>query len=366
MKLKQERVMNIKVINLIVLVIMVTNTIAYGHVWSCVLAGGNGERLWPLSRKNRPKQLLAIEDNVTLLEQAVNRMNTIVAKEFRAISTTSQHQAVIQELMHESVSHFFIEPAARNTAPAILLTCMEIYAQDPEAVIVFVPADHYVPSQDNQLFEQAVQRAIVTAQQSEHIVLIGVRPTFAATGYGYIEYDSITVAHAYKVIHFHEKPTEEKAHHYLAQDNMLWNLGMFCAQARVFIEQYKTHAPEIYQGVLAYMQGTQSFEEVNADSIDYAVMEKSDRIAVIPAEFAWFDVGNIAVLLSLKAPQGNVISIDAHNNKVNAESLVALVGVSNLCVVQADNAILITRVEEAEKVRNIVKQLKQLSYEQYL
>lgn len=345
---------------------------ADSHFYCVILAGGVGERLWPLSRQQKPKQLLEIQDNQTLLEQAVTRVESLVHAKNILISTTNQYKETILELLNGRIGGVIVEPGLRNTGPAILLTCLEIYERDPEAVIAFLPSDPYIPLQDNAKFVHDLRFALEHSLQNNQITLLGVRPTFPATGYGYIEFDNHFDHPPYKVIKFHEKPLFPIAQKYLASQNMLWNIGIFCGKASVFINEYRKSSSEIFLGVMNYFVGKSSYEEVKSDSIDYAIMEKSQNIAVLPVDFDWCDVGNIEVFLSVKnkldsLKTDNIIQTGSTNNLVNVpKKLVALIGVQDLCIVETDEVLLITKREESEKVREIVKQIKQQELHEFL
>lgn len=356
------------------------------HTYWVILAGGNGERLWPLSRRHTPKQLLTVTDNKTLLEQAIERIAPLTNAQYIWMSTTQQHVLKIKQLVEGQIGSFVIEPARRNTAPAILLSCLRVYQKDPDAVVVFLPADPYIPKKDYGVFRDFLEHAVDFAMHNDQLVLLGVQPTHPATGYGYIEFDTktmLTQSAPFPVKRFREKPSLEVAEHYVQAGNMLWNIAIFCGKASVFIEEFKTHSPEIYSAVTKYVDGKGSYQKVPTDSIDYAVLEKSKRVTVLPVSFAWCDVGNIQVFLSLQEndnqdeqvtgvvrssnQQTRIISVDSFDNMISVPNkLVALVGVDNLCIVETDDALLITKKEEAEKVRGIVKQLKQGDYEIYL
>lgn len=342
------------------------------HIYFVILAGGSGERLWPLSRQSKPKQLLAVGDEQTLLDQAINRVQPLAFRETIWVSTTKQHAPSIEKEVGKDVGRVLAEPGSRNTGPAILYSCFEIYKKDPEALIVFLPADPFIPSKDNEKFVQFLEHAIDFTAHNDAITLLGVKPTYPATGYGYIEFTSGSQMAPYPVKKFHEKPSLESAKHYLESGNMLWNIGMFCGKASVFMEEFKAHAPEIYQGVSDFVNGKIPYETIKSDSIDYAVMEKSKRVAVLPVDFAWWDVGNIEIFLSIKDQYGalnkeKIVSTESENNLIDVPNkLVALIGVNNLCVVQTDEVLLITKREDAEKVRAIVKSLKQGSLKNYL
>ncbi len=345
---------------------------AYPHVYCVILAGGVGERLWPLSRQQKPKQLLEIQDNQTLLEQAIDRVVSLVGYKNIMISTTKQHESAIKNMFDGRIGGIIVEPGLRNTGPAILLSCLELYEKDPEAMIVFLPSDPFIPSNDNVKFCQALEHAIQNVSNHNQITLLGVRPTYPATGYGYIEFDKNKLHPPYGIKKFHEKPVLATAQEYIKSNSMLWNISIFCGKATVFINEYKNLAPEMYQGLINYLAGKSSYDEVKSDSIDYAIMEKSRNISVLPVDFDWCDVGNIEVFLSIKKQLGslneeNVIKTESTNNLVDVpKKLVALIGVHDLCIVETDEVLLITKREEAEKVRDIVKQLKQKEFHEFL
>lgn len=332
------------------------------HMYYVLLAGGNGERLWPLSNDATPKQLLALGAEETLLDQAIDRIVPLAQKEHIQVSTTERHMEKIRSAVGNKIGGIILEPAARNTAPAILLSCMRIYAEDPDAVIVFLPADAYIPRGDWPAFRESLCQAATYASQSDEIVLLGVRPTHPATGYGYIEYDEKETAHRhapFKVKHFREKPSLELAQRYIKEGNKLWNICIFVAQAHVFVREYERFAPEISCGVKAYLEGAGSYEDVPKDSIDYAVLEHSKSISVLPTRFSWCDVGNVEVFLTLKDRYGmlstDLIEVDAMRNLVDVPGrTVALVGVHDLCIVEVEGALLITKRDMAERVRNVV------------
>jgi mannose-1-phosphate guanylyltransferase len=341
------------------------------HRYCVILAGGNGERLWPFSRNSLPKQLLPVGCQQTLLEQAINRVTGLVERDRIWISTTQHHAPRISESVGSNVGTILPEPASRNTAPAILLCCLKIYEQDPQAIIAFLPADPYIPA--NSSFPEFLEHAFDYAGKHDRIALFGLRPRYPATGYGYIEFDpQENPQHnaLYQVKKFREKPSLEVAQEYVAAGNMLWNASIFCGHVQVFLQEFKDHAPQIYEGVDAYINHHGRYEDVVSDSIDYAVMEKSSRISVLPVDFPWCDVGNIEIFLSLKnsaLASEPLITIDAKNNLVDVPNkLVALIGVDDLCVVDTGDALLVVKRQEAEKVKYVVKKLKDMQAHEYL
>lgn len=343
-------------------------------LYCVIVAGGDGTRLWPLSRQAKPKQLLPLGSDATLLEQAIDRIAPMTSKDRIWISTTVQHERSVQDLVGKRVGRVVVEPGSRNTGPAILLSCMQIYAIDPDAVIVFLPADPFIPHRDWKKVRNFLEHAVDHARETEEIVLLGVEPTYPSTAYGYIAFDKEVVMNhnaPYKVTHFREKPSYELAEQYLDEGNNLWNIGVFCARASTFMHEFSVTAPLMFEGVQRYLNNQDSYQSIVSDSIDYAVLERSRKVSVLPVDFSWCDVGNIEVFLSLKQQyntlDANFISVDSHNNLVDVPGrLVALVGVDDLCIVEVDDALLITKRKAAEEVRGIVKLLKQGGYKQHL
>jgi len=345
-------------------------SVKYPNVYCVILAGGSGTRLWPLSRASFPKQFLSIYGNQTLLDQAIERVSASVAKENIWIGTTKKHEATVQECVGDRIGKIVVEPGMRNTGPAILLNCFEVYKKNPDAVILFLPSDPFIPTKER--FVSFLDRAIEYTCTHDRISLLGLKPLYPATGYGYIEYDNTSRDEVIPFIvkKFHEKPVYEVAQRYCSQGNMLWNISMFCAKARVFLEEFEKNAPDIFKAVKEYVEGSGRYEDVRAESIDYAVMEKSKRVSVFPVDFEWCDVGNVEVFLSLQKEYGicrsKKVSVNAHNNLVSVPNkLVALVGVENLCIVETDDALLIASRDQTEKVKQVVQQLKQLDLQEY-
>jgi mannose-1-phosphate guanylyltransferase len=336
-------------------------------VYFVLLAGGNGERLWPLSRQEKPKQLLTVAGDKTLLEQALDRIVPLAhSKENIWVSTTPHHEKSIHACLRDRVGNIVVEPGLRDTGPAILYCCMELYKHNPNAVVIFLAADAFIPKDNYHKFQHTVMHGTLFAQENDAIVLFGVKPTFPATGYGYIEYDQHNLdmqSGAFKVVCFHEKPSQAVAHYYMDLDNMLWNIGMFGGNVSTFIKEFERSAPDIFKGVQAAFEGTGSYNDIKKISIDYAVLEKSSHVWVVPTDINWCDVGNIGVLLELQKEHNslspNTIALGAHNNLVQSKTLAVLIGVDDLCVVQTDDVLLITKKEDAERVKAIVGQLKQ-------
>lgn len=331
-----------------------------------ILAGGKGERLWPLSRQTRPKQLLPFEQNSTLLEQTLQRVKSLIPQENIWVITTKQHEQKIQQLIGAHVGTIIAEPLPRNTAPAILYTCLRIKEHNPQATVAFLPADHVIkPEKD---FSDALLTAINYAGDHNIITLLGLKPTYAATGYGYIEYKESH--HDFcTIMHFHEKPLPARAYEYIEKPNMLWNIGIFCGTVTTFIQEFELHAYGLYKKVLKFHANHTGYEDTPNISIDYAVIEKSIKTMVLPVEFEWSDVGNLDVFLTAQKKDipSSVISIDAENNIVEVpEKLVALIGVNDLCIVQTNDTLVIAKRSEVEKVKLVVQQLQKNKQEEYL
>lgn len=341
-----------------------------------ILAGGKGERLWPLSRQLRPKQFLPFQGSTSLLETTIARIAPLAPPSQRILVTTQELQNKIPQTTASEIGLILSEPEGRNTAAAIALVTLALKKLHPQAHLVFLPADHAI--NDEEQFRQDLTTAINSSAADNSITLLGLKPLYPATGYGYIEYHqnsddqkNTPLDQAHPVKKFHEKPSLSTATGYLQNPFMLWNLGIFCGPLAVFDQELKKHAPEVHEAMEKYLNSTASYQDVPSISFDHAVMEKSNKVTVLPARFDWSDVGNLETFLTLQhqdpTTKATVISVHSEHNIVSAPGkLVALVGVDNLCIIETDDALLITKRCDVEKVKLIVQDLQKLKKQEYL
>lgn len=353
-----------------------------------VMAGGSGTRFWPLSRRRRPKQFLAIGTEKPLLVETVERLAPAVPLERTWIVAGAEHAPAVRDLLPElPAGQLVVEPCARNTAPCIGLAAVHLRRRDPDAVMAVLPADHHIG--DRAAFQRLLGAAEERARAGE-IVTIGIRPDRPETGYGYIHYDrKDTVAtrnhvDACRVLRFVEKPPRATAERYLAEGGYLWNSGMFFFTVERILADIRRFLPHLHDALerIAAALTTPDYERVLAEefaavegiSIDYGVMEHAEEIRVLPAAIGWNDVGHWAALADFaeKDTQGNVaagrtILVDAHRNIVHAEGrLVALVGVEDLVVVETADAVLVCPRDRAQDVRQVVARLTEAGEEELL
>ncbi len=328
-----------------------------------ILAGGSGSRLWPLSSATKPKQLLPFIHNSSLIEQAVQRVTALgIGKENIFVITNQEQEKAITQTLKDTVGSFVIEPSARNTAPAILLGCHHVYEQDPEAIVLFLPADHFIPEQTGWI--KAVQQVLNSAQKNNNLFLIGLKPTYPATGYGYIQTKQ-TSSTPLSIIKFHEKPSLIKAQEYLTRHDMFWNIGIFAGTVKAFIQEFKQHTPTVYNTIQQHLQHQAPYSNIPSISMDYAIMEKTTNAMMIPASFTWYDVGNLTTFLSLQKHYNQLnnptININGSNNLVSSKKkIIACVGVSNLCIIETEDTLLIVAQDQVEQVKEVVEQVKAL------
>lgn len=345
--------------------------------YALILAGGSGTRFWPLSRNHKPKQLLALFDEETLIEKTVNRLDGLIPKERIFILTNSlQHQAICDTLPAIPEENIIAEPEKRDTAPAVALGVGLIAARDPEATMLVLPADQLI--NDTAAFHTVMQDATSVAQQSASIVTVGIKPTWASSSFGYIERGEKIAFSEVKnavceVSRFREKPAPALAEHFLQQGNFCWNAGMFIWSVKTVRHELQQHCPQLAAFIEELTQAKDckqfiktTFSTLDAISIDYALMEHAKHIYNIEASFDWDDVGSwISVAKYLTEHQGNQtnspLTIEkASNNIVFSESgkkQIALLGVKDLIVVQTDDAILVANQSDADNIKHIVQAL---------
>jgi mannose-1-phosphate guanylyltransferase len=342
-----------------------------------IMAGGSGTRLWPLSRELYPKQFLKLGDDVTMLQSTLLRLQGLPVQQCLVIGN-EQHRFLIAEQLRQLDAlgrNILLEPAGRNTAPAIALAALHAMSQGQDPLLLVLAADHVI--RDTEALHEAVMLAAELASQG-HLVTFGVVPDRPETGYGYVQQGQSLGQGAYKVAAFVEKPSAELATSYLAGGQHLWNSGMFMFRASRYVEELRKFRPDILQACQAALKSTDNdmnFIRVNrdafaacpSDSIDYAVMEKTDAAVVVPLAAGWSDVGAFAALWDVlpKDAQGNafsgdVLALDSTNSLVMAESaLVATIGVRDLVVVQTKDAVLVADRDKAQDVKRIVAQLRE-------
>ncbi|WEN14958.1 mannose-1-phosphate guanylyltransferase/mannose-6-phosphate isomerase [Rhodanobacter sp. AS-Z3] len=343
-----------------------------------ILSGGSGTRLWPVSRKNLPKQFLALAGKGTLFQQAIARTRQLPDVAAPIVVASEDHRFLAaDQLLEAGVEHasIVLEPLARNTAPAIALGALQALQRDAEAVLLVLPADHLIG--DTAAFVEAVQQALPLAAQG-WLVTFGIRPDRPDTGFGYIRRAEAIDGQGFRVEQFVEKPNQPTAESYLADGGYDWNSGMFLFKASRYLEELAAHAPAMLAAVrVAYAAATvdldfvridrDAFAKVPDDSIDYAVMEKTQRAAVVPVSCAWSDIGSWSALWLTgdkdadgNLCEGDTMMVDTRNSLLRSYNrhLVATVGVDDLIVVTTPDATLVAHRDAAQDVKKIVEQLK--------
>ncbi|OOG54171.1 mannose-1-phosphate guanylyltransferase/mannose-6-phosphate isomerase [Rhodanobacter sp. B05] len=343
-----------------------------------ILSGGSGARLWPLSRKNLPKQFLPLAGDLTLFQQTSERARTLPNVASPVVVCSEDHRFLVAEQLQVlgiTGASILLEPVARNTAPAIALAAMQALSTDPDATLLVLPADHLIG--DTGSFTDAVCKALPLAAEG-WLVTFGIRPDAPETGFGYIRRGESLSNNGYQVDAFVEKPDRATAETYLQTGAYDWNSGMFLFRASRLLEELAQQAPAIHSAVDAAFKGAHAdldfvridkgaFASVPEDSIDYAVMERTRRAAVVPVSCEWSDIGSWAALWAASEHDGNgnrlegdVLALDSRNCYVRSSDrrMVALLGVEDLIVVDTPDAVLVASRDHAQDVKKLVEELK--------
>ncbi|MGC2310852.1 MAG: mannose-1-phosphate guanylyltransferase [Candidatus Babeliaceae bacterium] len=328
-------------------------------IFGVIMAGGSGVRLWPLSRLSKPKHLIPFSGCKTLLEITYERIKSIRALPHNCwLVTTQQQKESVMQIMGSAIDHYLIEPHARNTAPAILLTCLEIAQKNPKALVFFLPADHVVDEPEK--FVTAMQKALVCTHRIQKIILLGIQPTYPSTEFGYVAGEAQGVQDWQNVVCFYEKPTHEKAQEYMDK-GFLWNSGIFCGQVAVFLKEFRLYAPELFEKMSIYHKNKNPdlYAQLPALSFDQAILEKSQNCAVIPVNFAWSDVGTLETFLAAQRDTHteNVIAYQAHHNIVHTQKPVVLCDVDELCIIETDDVIFVSKKSGLKHMKQLVAHL---------
>lgn len=355
------------------------------HFYAVILAGGGGTRLWPKSRKSTPKHLLRLYGDQTMLQQTFNRIEPIIPKERIFLITLKDYvPAVEKQLPFLLKENIIAEPEAKNTALAMGVAATYIEKRDPHAVVINLAADQLIL--DEEKFRQVDLRALEVASLDNHLVAIGIKPTFAHTGLGYIkigdEMESYrngkSGIYVFKCRGFKEKPDLVTAQSFLASGQYLWNANLYCWSVQAIKESMKEHSPQISKGVETIFQAIGSerelsvlekvYKEAENIQIDVAVSEKAKNLVVVPGDFGWNDVGDWKVIYDTqeKDENGNVvvtdgdfIEVDTKNSLIESNGrLVVTVGLEDIIVVDTPDALLICHKSKTQDVKKVVEKLK--------
>ena len=359
------------------------------HIYAVIMAGGGGTRLWPISRKQHPKHVLPLLGERTLFQSAMDRLEGFISPEhILVVTTSSQAEELEKQAPHLSRSNFLIEPQPRGTASVIGLAASVLAKRDPEAVMLVLTSDHYI--RNNDLFRLVMGVAVQVARK-HYLVTLGITPTFPATGYGYIKRGAALREKfdypVYRVLQFIEKPDEAKARVLLASGDASWNSGMFIWRADRILHEFARQMPELKHALdrIGSAWGTSEqdaillseWSQLKPETIDYGIMEHAANVALLPAGgLEWSDVGSWDSLFNVLNPDehGNVVvnsqhmSLDTHDSLIysTGKKLVVTIGVTDLIVVDSDDALLVCRRDQAQQVRQVIEDLKKLQKEDYL
>ncbi|MEW6614377.1 MAG: mannose-1-phosphate guanylyltransferase [Thermodesulfobacteriota bacterium] len=354
-------------------------------MFAVVMAGGQGTRFWPKSRRSKPKQFLDIIGNKTMVMKTIERLTPLIPREniYAVVNESHLQETIEQTGLSDNI---IMEPVGRNTAPCIGLAALYIQRKDPEGVMVALPADHHI--EDQEAFLKTLLAAEDVARSTGYLVTLGTEPGYPATGFGYIEKGDLLGKSGskefFKVKRFTEKPDITTATEFLADGNFFWNSGIFVWKVPAILKQIETHLPFLYNG-LTKIRGaigtdrereaiSKVYSSIESISIDYGVMEKSNITAVVPSDFGWNDVGSWASLDEVLPKDedeniliGKCISLETRDTVVyGKDKLIATLGLDGIVVVDTGDAILISRKDKCQDVKKIVERLEKEGMDEYL
>ena len=354
--------------------------------YAVIMAGGKGERFWPRSCSQKPKQFLSLLGKKSLLQQSCERIQDLFSLENILVVTGREYQSLAKKQLPDlPLENFIIEPQGRNTAPCIGLAALHILKRNKNASMAVFPADHLI--QGKEAFHKCLKTGLRLAEKDSVLVTIGIVPTRPETGYGYIDREEKSISRekiVFKVRNFVEKPDIDTALKYLYSGHYLWNSGIFIWKAGLILEKIEKHLPELYSGLAIINQyiGSQEEEKVMekifpslpAISVDYGIMEKEQDILVLRADFGWDDLGSWAALAEWSPSNsdgtvvlGEHVGIDTSECLVYGQNaLIATLGVKNLVIVQTPDAVLVCARERSQEVKNLVQMLKTRKRLKYL
>jgi mannose-1-phosphate guanylyltransferase len=360
------------------------------HTYAVIMAGGGGTRLWPLSRKDSPKQLLPLLGQDTLFQSTIRRLENLFPFErILVVTVAEQAQHMQAQVPQIPVENYLIEPEPRGTASVVGLAAAVLKKRDPQAMMAILTADHFIRNRD--LFRYLIRTAFDIAAK-DYLVTLGITPTFPATGYGYIEQgeplDGDYKYPVYSVKRFKEKPDQETAEQLLRAGDHSWNSGMFVWRADAILAEIQRQMPELSEAILAIADAwdTPQCDEIvhahwmplESQTIDYGIMEKAERVAVLPAGgLGWSDVGSWDSLFEVMFPDinGNIpvnvqhLLLDTHNTLIygrNDDRLIVTIGLDDFVVVDSGDVLMICKTDQAQKVKDVVEHLKKHKQEKYL
>lgn len=350
-----------------------------------IMAGGRGERFWPKSRQNMPKQFLSLtDDGKTMIQLTVERILPLVEIEDIYIATNQSYKHLVREQLPDlPEENILCEPVGRNTAPCIGLGAVHMAKKYGDAVMFVLPSDHLITYP--QIFRKTLADAAKVAEMGENLVTLGITPDYPETGYGYIKFHpEEMLGGAYSVERFVEKPDAETAKAYVASQQYLWNSGMFIWKVSTILNNMKQFMPETYEGLLRIRDaiGTEQAKEVldkefhafSSESIDYGIMEKAKGIFILAGSFGWDDVGSWLAVGRIKSRNefdnvisGNVVTVDTKNTIIQGEKkLIAAVGLEDLIIIDTEDALLVCDQNSAGDIKKVIENLKICNRTEYL
>ena len=345
-------------------------------ITAVIMAGGRGERFWPKSRNNRPKQFLSLtSDGETMIQKTVKRLSPLVSAEDIFIVTNAAYADLVNDQLPDVPrENILCEPCARNTAPCIAFAATIIQKKYGDAMMLVLPSDHLIGYEN--IYIKTLQTAIRTAEEGNNLVTIGITPAYPETGYGYINFGK-EAGDAYEVERFVEKPDLPTAKKYLASGKYLWNSGMFVWKASAIMYNMKQFMPEIHDGAVRIgdSYGTDSYDETlikeftafTSESVDFGIMEKASDIYTIPGSFGWDDVGSWLAVERINETDdkknyfdGDVIAVDSERTTVcGGKRLVAAIGTRDIVIVDTDDVLLVCSKNNTQDVKKVIAQLKE-------
>jgi len=360
------------------------------NFYAVIMAGGGGTRLWPLSRKASPKQMLQVFDGKSLFEIAIERLNGVFEIDHIYIVTIASQVKALSQLAPEiPLENFLVEPMPRGTASVVAMAAASLKKINPDAVIAILTADHFIQNVID--FRRTLQAAYQIAQK-DVLVTLGIKPTFASTGYGYIEsgkqVDSAGELEAFKVNAFYEKPSQDRANEFVNNHKFSWNSGMFIWKVDVILSEFERYMPDLYATILELTPFltvdhlgdvfSEKWASIKPQTIDYGIMEKSDKVVVLPARtLGWNDVGSWDSLFEVLTPDSNnniIINakhfgIESGNSMVYSttqDRMIVTIGTQNMIIVDTPDALLICPRGDSQRIKEVVQFLNEHNYTQYL